>query len=731
MKSIKIHFEKHSAVFVLFALAATEPAVAQTNNPPSDLSSTNVTKLESVDVFGKLEAAREQIVPSLGATSYGISKEQIENLPQGENSGFNQVILRAPGVAQDGLNQLHIRGEHANLQYRVNDVLLPEGITGFGAELDARFADDVHLVTGSLPAQYGFRTAGIVDIHTKNGAFEPGGEVGAYGGSYDTTKPYFSYGGSDGKLNYFVDGSYTHDNIGIENPTSSHNPIHDITDQFRLFTYLSYILDDTSRISFMGGLSYADFEVPNTPGLPPGTAPGGTNWSTELPFTTFNSANLNERQNEQNYYAIAAYQKSVGDLNLQIAPFARYSSVHFKPDTQGDLFFDGVASDVGHRVYAGGLETDLSYSLFEGKHTVRAGFMVLDESAPIHTTTGVFPTDANGNPTGAPFGIQDNSYLHALFFGTYLQDEWKVLPKVTLNFGARFDLIDSFVDENQASPRVNAIYQPLESTALHVGYSRYFTPPALENVNNTSIPKFDGTSNESEVKSGDVARSERADYFDAGVTHKLLPGLQVGVDGYYKKAKNQLDDGLFGASLIPSQFNYREGAVYGVEFTANYTLGGFSTYANLAVSRARGKDVTSGQFLFGADDLAYIRHHWIYLDHDQLISGSFGASYLWKRSDGSTRVYADALYGSGLRTDRTASDGTTIPNGGSVPAYYSVSLGIEEGIKFHGKERLKARFDVVNITDNSYELRDGAGIGVNAAQFGMRLGFFGGISFVF
>jgi outer membrane receptor protein involved in Fe transport len=119
------------------------------------------------------------------------------------------------------------------------------------------------------------------------------------------------------------------------------------------------------------------------------------------------------------------------------------------------------------------------------------------------------------------------------------------------------------------------------------------------------------------------------------------------------------------------------------------------------------------------------------LDHDQLVSGSFGASYLFKHDSGNTRVYVDALYGSGLRTDATAADGSTIPNGGSVPAYYSVSLGIEHAFKIHGKEHLKARFDVVNITDNSYELRDGGGIGVNAAQFGMRLGFFGGISYAF
>jgi hypothetical protein len=102
---------------------------------------------------------------------------------------------------------------------------------------------------------------------------------------------------------------------------------------------------------------------------------------------------------------------------------------------------------------------------------------------------------------------------------------------------------------------------------------------------------------------------------------------------------------------------------------------------------------------------------------------------VWKRSRGDTRIYVDTLYGTGLRTDSTAPDGTVIPNGGTVPAYYSVSVGGEQSFKV-GKHRLwKVRLDVVNITDNSYELRNGSGVGVNAAQYGMRRGFFGSASY--
>lgn len=723
-----------AAIFIA-SLAWGGASFAQTTNAqPSAAtsdsgSSTNVTKLAPTDVFGRLEEARSQILPDLGATVYPITKDQIANIAGGDNAPINEVLLHAPGMAQDSAanGDLHLRGEHANIQYRINDIVLPEGITGFGQELDTRFVDSLRLITGSLPAQYGFRTAGVVDIRTKNGAFEPGGDISLFGGSRDTVKPSAEIGGSEGNFNFYANGSYTHSALGIENPTDSWSALHDVTDQYKAFTYLSYVLDDTSRISAMGSLSYSDFQVPNQAGLPAGTSPGGIQW---VPGT-FDSAVLNENQNEQNYYGVVAYQKSVNDFNLQVAGYGRYSSVHFTPDPVGDLFFNGVASDVKRTLYSGGLQADASYQLSDN-NTVRGGVMLLDEFLSADTTTTVFPVDAAGNPTGPSFAIGDNTSPSALFFGIYLQDEWKFAPKFTLNFGARMDwYAASFDHENQPSPRINLTYQPTDCTTLHAGYARYFTPPPLENVNSTTLQKFDNTSNASATDQNDPVKAERANYFDLGVSQKILPGLQVGLDGYYKNARNQLDDGLFGQTLILSAFNYYRGEIYGVEFTSSYTTGGLSLYANVAYSVARGEDWSSAQFLFDPTDIAYVQNHWIYLDHDQRVTGSFGASYLWKRSDGSTRFFVDALYGSGLRTDATLADGTVVPNGGTVPSYYSVGLGVEELIKICGKDHLKARLDVANITDNIYQLRNGSGVGVNAPQYGMRLGFFGTLSYLF
>ena len=710
-------------------------ALAGSTNVVASGSSTNVTQLGNVTVVGKLNQARSQILPDLGASAYTISKDQIAALSQGGNAPMSEVILRAPGVVQDNeaSGNLHVRGEHANLQYRINDVLLPEGISGFGLELNPHFIESMQLVTGSLPAQYGFRTAGVVDITTKSGAFENGGRVEMYGGSYDTINPSFEYGGSEGKFNYFMDGSYNNNNLGIENPTSSPTAIHDNTYQYKSFGYFSYILDDTSRVSVMLSASYANFEIPNTPGLPAGTAPGGNPWNTTQGPATFDSSSLNEQQLEQNYYGVVTYQKAAGSLNYQVSAFGRNSSVHFTPDPTGDLYFNGVASDVQKDIYSGGLQLDAS-SEINDKHTLRAGLITLLENESQDTTTTVFNLDSAGNPVGNAYPIQANNSNYGVFGGIYLQDEWKITDQVTANYGARFDVFDSSFDhENQVSPRANLIYTPTDSTTLHAGYARYFTPPPVENTSAATVNQFNGTSNASSITNGiSATRCERADYFDAGISQKINKHLQVGVDGYYKYAKEQLDDGLFGQTLILQPFNYSRGEIYGVEFTSSYTDGGFSTYANFAYSVAKGENWSSSQYLFDPTDLAYVKNHWIYLDHDQELTGSFGTSYLWKESSRtSTLLYLDALYGSGLRTDQTTSSGQVIPNGGTVSPYYSINCGIEQSFKLEKKRMLKARFDIVNLTDNSYQLRDGSGVGVNAASYGARIGFFGSLTYVF
>jgi outer membrane receptor protein involved in Fe transport len=414
-------------------------------------------------------------------------------------------------------------------------------------------------------------------------------------------------------------------------------------------------------------------------------------------------------------------------------------------NTPATLYYNGgVASDEDRRLYSGGLQTDASYEIGD-KHTVRGGLMVMGETVSADTATTVFNVDGNNNiqtspeyPTGERTICQNNT-PDAIFYGMYLQDERKLTPKLTFNYGTRFDLYaSSFDDENQVSPRANLVYQPTDRTTLHAGYSRYFTPPPLETVPAGNIAEFNGTSGASQYTGPiDNVKAERANYYDIGASQKITSKLTLGVDAYYKTAQQQLDDGLFGQSLILSSFNYADGRIGGVEFTGNYTDGGWSTYANIAYSEAKGTGASSAQFLWGDNATAdYVNNHWIWLDHDQRITGSFGTSYLWQESSRQSMLaYVDALYGTGLHQngpDTIEGDpNDPIPNGSTVPAYYTLNLGVEQTMKIGVKNKLKARLDVVNVTDNTYELRSGTGVGVNAAQYGMRRGLFGSVSFVF
>jgi outer membrane receptor protein involved in Fe transport len=694
-------------------LATAQNAAAPSASPtPSPAATSGTTTTEQIIVTSQeLDISREAIVPNLGATRYTVGPDRLDSQAQGENAPFNQTILRFPGVAQDSFGQLHVRGEHANLQYRIDDVLLPESIPGFGQELETRFADNISLVTGALPAQFGFRTTGVIDIHTKNGAAFTGNEASIYVGSFDTIRESFERGGVIGKLSYYVTENYLHDGIGIENPTRSSNPLHDDTDQEKLFGYFSYIFDDTSRLTLLISGNHSDFEIPNNPGQIPAFTDQGR--------SRFNSAKLDENQSEDNSYEILTYQKKAGDLNFQASVFNRYSTILFRPDNVGDLIFNGVASRVDRDILSNGVELDSSYKL-SAEHTLRAGFIFTEQYATVGTATLVFPVDANGNQTSdIPRRIVDNHDKYGYFYGLYLQDEWKPFEQLTINFGGRLDFVNAFSDENQLSPRINVVYTPWQGTTLHAGYARYFTPPPLEAVEQGTIAKFAGTTNESAITKDSSVTSERAHYFDAGVTQKILEGFNVGLDGFYKSSHSTLDEGQFGQALILSSFNYKRGEIYGGEFTSSYDKGSFSAYLNVGYEWARGTNVSSAQFLFDPDELAFIRRHWVFLDHDQRFTGSAGVSYMWN----DWKAAIDGLYGNGLRRGFA----NTMKN----HPYETFNVSLQRRIKITEKTSVVVRFDVVNLLDTIYELRDGSGIGVGAPQFGQRRGFYGTVAYDF
>ena len=146
------------------------------------------------------DQARGNLYSTIGTTTNTISHDTIEALPQGSNATVEKVLLQAPGVSQDSAASglLHVRNDHANVQFRINGVMLPDGVTGFGSIFDTSFIGSMSLVTGALPAEFGGRTVGIVDMTTRADAFNNSGDISYYGGSRGTIEPSFDYGGTFG-----------------------------------------------------------------------------------------------------------------------------------------------------------------------------------------------------------------------------------------------------------------------------------------------------------------------------------------------------------------------------------------------------------------------------------------------------------------------------------------------------------------------------------------------------
>jgi len=698
---------------------AAPPAAGKTNMPPAMLT-TNIPDV--IITATALHALREQIVPSLGAKEYTLNREQIASQSQGDNASFDQTFYRFPGVAQDELDKrLHVRGEEANLQYRINDVLLPDGLLGFGQELSTKFVDKLSLITGTLPAQYGGRTAGIVDIQTKTGADQEGTTLSCYGGSYNTINPGVEYSGVNGREMIYVQESYLHSDLGMANPTPSLRPLHDDTDQYKGFANLTYLLDSTSQLSLILSGEHSDFQIPNQPGQTVAYPYGS--------YTTFDSSSLNETQTEQSYYEMLTFLKKSDDLSLQLSQFTRFAEVAFTPDPVGDLLFNGVASRVDHTLIANGLSCDASDHLSDW-HTLRGGFSFTVEKTTVQTSNTVLPAtwtagQWTSETSSLPYTINDDYSKVGYMFALYLQDEWKLCDDLTINYGLRFDQLNAYVNENQLSPRINAVYKLTAQTTVHAGFGSYFTPPPLYLVQAEDVAEFVNTTHGIDPSITSIApvKAERYNYFDTGIVQEFGSEFRVGLDGYYKRKRDVLDEGQFGPAMIFSPNNGAIARVYGVELTANYEHKGFSAYANVALSRAVAKGIVSGQWQFDSSDLDYMENHWYHLDHDQDITASAGVAYKWK----DLRLYTDALYGSGL-WGNSVNDGV---NNAESPQYVTFNSGLEYTLGMTGWGVWKLRFDVVNLFDKVYEIRDGTGIGVFAPQYLPRRGFYGGISCAF
>lgn len=367
----------------------------------------------------KLDAARARIDARLGAATYEISNDAIENRPGGETRTLGSVLVQAPGVTRDGRGSLIVRGSQNGLQYRLNGIILPTGAGDLGEALSARLAASTTVLTGALPAQYGLAPSGVVNVTTKDGHYLSGGQAELYGGAHRTVEPALEWSFSLGATSLFMSGSYRRSDLGLPAPTSDNAPRNSGSRELEGFAYLDRVLDDVSRISLITG-----------------TVNERSRYTT-LPGTIIGSLV------KRNIYGIAAYQRSNGPMSLQASIFGLSAQRRVGASlatTQRDL------------TSSFGLQVDAAHNLTNG-NVLRAG-LVLSEDSLRRTFGGAIARLRRDN------------------LSVFVQDEWTLAETLTANFGLRGDKVTRTDGKLNVQPRATLVWKPAGAFSAHFGYSR-------------------------------------------------------------------------------------------------------------------------------------------------------------------------------------------------------------------------------------------------------------------
>ncbi|HTB23636.1 MAG TPA: TonB-dependent receptor [bacterium] len=664
-----------------------------------------------------IQSTRIRINRSSAVSSQEINQTQISQLPGGTTQSLPKVLFTTnPGFVQGSFGQVFSRGNHANMQYDIDGIQLPDSVSGtFGDAFSVLNIDRMEVITGGLPAEYGNRLSAVVNILTKSGTQAPGGFLDMNYGSYNTFSPQAVYGGSadGGHLRYFLSGGYESTDRGLDTPEpASENDerqggtsaVHDTSVSNNQFAKLDWDLDEQDTLMFTAFNSQRTFQIPNYPaGFNPGDSFFSPTYSDEygnVGGASWAPYNTDDYQIEGSDYAEVMWKHRFEDDSLlQLAPYVKMSSVIFNGDPSADLAGASDGSSDGNPVTDDsfaedrvtsdlGVQGDYSAHLNEA-NTVKTGFQL--QAAEAHGPISIEYQSTGGAVTTTGQNGADHDYQESV----YVQDDITLVKNVVLNAGLRYDAIqDLFADASSVDgmfqPRLGLNYTPWALTKFHLYYGELFQPAPAEDLRD-SFSQVSGNLTPYDIK------SEKDDYYEAGVAQQLSDQL-VSLNTYYKSAVNLLDDTQLLNTAITEPYNYAQGYVYGTELSVNgHFAEHFSDFLTYSYEIAQGYGASGGLFALSQADLQTAEaggdDFWQYLDHCQIDSANAGLTY----SLGGFTVGATGLYGSGLRTG--------FDNEVSLPPHFTVDGTLSYAIT--GKSWLddvKLQLDVTNIFDDVYPI---------------------------
>jgi outer membrane receptor protein involved in Fe transport len=682
-----------------------------------------------------IELALEVVAPlpplQYKATSetYALTRKEIEVLPRGNNIDLPDLLATIPSAAQGALKQVHIRQDHANVLFRIDGVPIPDTVsTTFTDVLTPRAWERVDIILGGLEAQYGNRSAAVIDITGKSGTKPGFGSLQMFGGSNRTLNPSFEYGGTIGeKFRYYVLNSYTSTNRGIDPPTLGHSVFHDQSERNQTYLRGDYQHDNHNAFTWLFLNSVAKYQIPTSPGLDVNPGVLGLLQAQSPGFTPVASQAVNEFQKENNQYGHMAWRHDINASNFfSLAGYVRHTRATFKTDPLNALAYTANASepfsagDQDRSAYTGGIRLDYTHIL-NTQHLIKTGFQIGGTQAVNKTRLFVFDRDAvTGEPIGSVVSRDADNRLIGWRQEVWIQDQWTPTERWTFNLGVRYDQIEYAVSEGQASPRIGAAYKANQANVFHAFYGRLFTPPNLESLSFAKLNTV-GTTAEPENLTNNNVRAERSHYFEVGSYHALTQKVILEVAAYYKLNHFQSDAGQFGTTPLLNYFAFDHGWQRGIDGALKMQVTeNLTGRANVAWGQCKAYGLQSGHFLLEQKEIDDINSRGgVFCDHSQFMTSSAVLSY---RLQEHTTLTGQMLYGSGLRT---AVDQGAKTNSSHFDSYTTYNLSLAHVILLPKNQKFVIAVDVINLLDEKYFLNQGDGsIGLGIAHAGMPRSFY-------
>ena len=658
--------------------------------------------------------------------TYQLSRKDVETLPLGNNNTVAQVLQTVPSVVYGALGETHIRQDHANQQFRIDGVPIPEGVSStFTDVISPRMWERADIILGGMEAQYGNKTALVVDITSKSGTRPPFGSIQLFGGSNQTVNPSFEYGGTVGeKFRYYALNSYTSTNRGIEPPTLGHSVFHDQSERNQTYLRGDYQHDNRNSLSWVFLNAVAKYQIPTIPGLVVNQDVLPLLQAQTPTFSPVASQAVNQNQTENSQYTHFVWRHDVDATNLfQLAGYLRNSYANFTTDPFNTLAYVPEQQTANQIRKAYSLGTRLDYTWIPDKqHLVKTGFQFQYTNAQNQFQAFDFALDpVTGLPVGpvlSQAAANTNVQKREEF---WVQDQWSLNNDWTLNLGVRYDEIQGFYDEGQISPRLGVTYKLNQANVFHANYSRLFTPPNVEQIAFTKV-NLQGTTAQPSDPTGFNSRAERSNYFEVGSYHALTNWATLELAAYYKRSHFQSDAGQFGTTPMLNFFAFQWGYQMGIDGALKMQItDDFSARGSVAWGRCKANGLQSGQYLLETKEITDINTAGgVFCDHSQTMTSSAVAAYRFRER---TTISGEMLYGSGLRT---AASEDAFTNSSHFQSWTTYNASITHVFTLPwDQQKLLVGFDAINLLDQKYFYNTGGGsIGLGVAHAGMPRSFF-------